>query len=128
VRFAIATTDRTDVADDYIAYWSAAAAQMGKSGYYPKWAEGERRLDFTQSVESILRRVRAFGPLECPASVNNTVSFVRRAVGWTEPHEFAGSAASDLADSLYGRARIADSLACAHCSAGEPPREREYPA
>ena len=76
-----------DVADHFVAYWNAAAAQAGKTGYYPKWTEGERRLDFTQSVESILRRVRAFGPLECLASVNNTVLFVRRAVGWTEPHE-----------------------------------------
>jgi methionyl-tRNA formyltransferase len=76
-----------DVAEHFVAYWSAAAAQTGRSRYYPKWTEAERRLDFTQSVASILRRVRAFGPLECLASVNNTVLFVRRAVGWAEAHE-----------------------------------------
>ena len=35
---------------------------------------------------AILRRLRAFGPIECLAHLNNTAFYVRRAVGWTEPH------------------------------------------
>jgi methionyl-tRNA formyltransferase len=74
-----------DVADHFIEYWDAATPQAGGS-YYPKWADADRRLDFSQTVESILRRIRAFGPIECLAHLNNTVLFVRHAVGWVESH------------------------------------------
>ena len=74
-----------DVADHFVDYWNAAVPQRGAS-YYPKWSDADRRLDFTQSVAGILRRVRAFGPIECLASVNKATLFVRRAVGWTESH------------------------------------------
>ncbi|HVW68154.1 MAG TPA: formyltransferase family protein [Steroidobacteraceae bacterium] len=74
-----------DVADHFRDYWDAATAQVGGS-YYPKWSDDERTLDFSQTVEQILRRVRAFGCIECLARLNNTVFFVHRAVGWTESH------------------------------------------
>jgi methionyl-tRNA formyltransferase len=74
-----------DIADHLVEYWSAAQPQVGGT-YYPKWGEAERRLDFSQTVAQILRRVRAFGPIECIAHLNNTTLFVRRAVGWTEAH------------------------------------------
>jgi len=75
-----------DVAGNFVEYWAAARPQ-GAGTYYPKWTEADRRLDFTQSVEQILRRVRAFGPIECIAQVSNTVLFVHCAVGWTEAHQ-----------------------------------------
>jgi methionyl-tRNA formyltransferase len=74
-----------DIAAHFVEYWNAAKPQVGGT-YYPKWGEAERRLDFSQTVAQILRRVRAFGPIECIAHLNNTTLFVRRAVGWTEAH------------------------------------------
>jgi methionyl-tRNA formyltransferase len=75
-----------DVADHFVEYWNVARPQ-GAGTYYPKWSEADRHLDFAQPVEQILRRVRAFGPIECIAHLNNTMLFVQRAVGWTEPHQ-----------------------------------------
>jgi methionyl-tRNA formyltransferase len=74
-----------DVAGRFVEYWDAATPQTGGS-YYPLWTDVDRTLDFTQTVEEILRRVRAFGPLECLAQIKQTTLFVRRAVGWTESH------------------------------------------
>jgi methionyl-tRNA formyltransferase len=74
-----------DVADHFEDYWHAATAQ-GTGSYQPMWTVEDRRLDFSRSVAELLRRVRAFGPLECLARLNNTNFFVRRAVGWTEAH------------------------------------------
>jgi methionyl-tRNA formyltransferase len=68
-----------------VEYWNSATPQSGAT-YYPKWTEAQRRLDFTRSVEQILRQVRAFGPIECIANLGKTILFVRRAVGWTESH------------------------------------------
>jgi methionyl-tRNA formyltransferase len=76
-----------DVADHFIEYWNAAIPQAGQGRYYPKWTETDRRLDFKRSVAEILRQIRAFGPLECLASINDALLFVQRAVGWTEPHQ-----------------------------------------
>ena len=75
-----------DIADHFVEYWDAAKPQVGGT-YYPKWGEAERRLDFSQTVAQILRRVRAFGPIECIAHLNSTTLHVRRAVGWTEAHK-----------------------------------------
>jgi methionyl-tRNA formyltransferase len=74
-----------DVADHFVDYWNAATPQSAGS-YHSKWTEVERRLDFSQAVGTILRRVRAFGPLECIAHLGKTVLFVRRAIGWLEFH------------------------------------------
>jgi methionyl-tRNA formyltransferase len=78
-----------DVAGRFLEYWDAATPQTGGS-YYPLWTDADRRLDFTQTVEEVLRRVRAFGPLECLAQINGAALFVRRAVGWTESHVIPG--------------------------------------
>jgi methionyl-tRNA formyltransferase len=74
-----------EVATDFHGLWERAVAQSGGS-YYPLWRDADRTLDFTQAVESVLRRVRAFGPIECLAKLNGATLFVRRAVGWTEAH------------------------------------------
>lgn len=74
-----------DIADHLVEYWDAAKPQVGGT-YYPKWSEAQRSLDFSQTVGQILRRVRAFGPIECIAHLNDATLHVRRAVGWTEAH------------------------------------------
>jgi methionyl-tRNA formyltransferase len=74
-----------EVAERFVEYWDAAIPQTGGS-YYPLWTDEDRKLDFTQTVEVILRRVRAFGPIECLAHIKEATLFVRRAVGWTESH------------------------------------------
>ena len=74
------------VADHLVEYWNAAKPQVGGT-YYPKWSETERSLDFSQTVAQLLRLVRAFGPLECIALLNDATLYVRRAVGWTETHQ-----------------------------------------
>jgi methionyl-tRNA formyltransferase len=75
-----------DVADHFAEYWAAARPQSA-GRYYPKWSEADRRLDFTKTVAALLRQVRAFGPLECLACLNNATLFVQRAVGWQESHQ-----------------------------------------
>jgi methionyl-tRNA formyltransferase len=74
-----------DVADHFVDYWNAATPQTAGSSH-PLWTEAQRQLDFTQTVEQVLRRIRAFGPIECIARLGNTILFVRRAVGWMESH------------------------------------------
>lgn len=76
-----------DVAEHFIAYWDGAVAQgPGQGSYCPPWTIEDRQLDFRQGVEQILRRVRAFGRIECIADLNGARLFVRRAVGWQESH------------------------------------------
>ena len=74
-----------DVAENFVGLWNAASPQ-GEGTYYPHWSDQDRLLDFSKTVSELLRRVRAFGPLECLAKINGAVLFVRRAVGWTELH------------------------------------------
>jgi methionyl-tRNA formyltransferase len=74
-----------DVADHFEEYWNRATPQ-GSGSYYPMWTLKDRTLDFSCTVDQVLRRLRAFGPLQCLARLNNTNFFVRRAVGWTESH------------------------------------------
>ncbi|HEX3838082.1 MAG TPA: formyltransferase family protein [Steroidobacteraceae bacterium] len=74
-----------EVADHFVDLWDRATPQA-EGSYYPLWTEQDRSLNFTQNVAQILCRVRAFGPVECLATVNNVTLFVRRAVGWVESH------------------------------------------
>ncbi|MBI3479679.1 MAG: hypothetical protein HY016_04885 [Nitrosomonadales bacterium] len=46
----------------------------------------ERVLDFTQPASLIMRQIRAFGDIECKATINETTIFIHRAKGWVEPH------------------------------------------
>jgi methionyl-tRNA formyltransferase len=74
-----------EVADRFVELWDRARPQ-GEGSYYPLWSDQDRSLDFSHTVAQILRRVRAFGPVECLARVNDVTLFVRRAVGWLETH------------------------------------------
>ncbi len=73
------------IAGDCAALWQAARPQVGGS-YWPRWTEADRSLDLTQPVEMIMRKIRAFGDLECMATINDTVIFIHRARAWTEAH------------------------------------------
>jgi methionyl-tRNA formyltransferase len=65
--------------------WEKAQPQAPGS-YWPKLPDQQWKLDFSEGVDDILRRVRAFGSLECLAQVNQGLIFVRHAVGWHEAH------------------------------------------
>lgn len=65
--------------------WHAAVPQ-GTGSYWPHWSEQDRVIDFNRPVEIIMRQVRAFGDLECIATINDTKIFIHRAKGWIEPH------------------------------------------
>ena len=75
-----------EVADRFVDFWDRASPQAAGS-YYPLWSEQDRSLDFTRTVAQVLRRVHAFGPVECLAKVNDVTLFVRRAVGWAQSHQ-----------------------------------------
>ena len=79
----------TQIAHNFNGYWDKATPQASDADYWKKLADEEWLLKFDQPVASILRRVRAFGQLECIAHVNNMLMFVRRVVGWTEIHHHA---------------------------------------
>lgn len=65
--------------------WRAALPQ-GPGSYWRLWTEAERRLDFTRPVQDIMLKIRAFGDLECIATINDTAIFVHRAKAWVEHH------------------------------------------
>jgi methionyl-tRNA formyltransferase len=81
----------TDVAEHFVEYWDHAQPQ-GAGSYFKHWSAADRTLDWNQSVHDILRRVRAFGPIECMARINDVDIFVRRAVGWEEAHGYVAGA------------------------------------
>ena len=66
--------------------WQAAVPQ-GVGSYWPKWSEQDRIIDFTGQVDVIMRQIRAFGDIECMATINNINIFIHRAKGWIEPHQ-----------------------------------------
>ncbi len=63
--------------------WQTATPQSSGS-YWGRWSDQDRTIDFNQTVETIMRQIRAFGDLECVATVNNVTIFVHRAHGWCE--------------------------------------------
>ncbi|MGA8864147.1 MAG: formyltransferase family protein [Gallionella sp.] len=73
------------VATGFDSLWTVARPQ-GPGSYWPRWSDAERKIDFTQPVWNIMRQVRAFGDLECMATINGVSIFIHRANGWTEPH------------------------------------------
>lgn len=73
------------VIKDFAGLWSAAKPQ-GKGSYWHRYSDEDRTIDFSSSVETILRLVRAFGPLETIAVVKGGNIYIERASGWTEMH------------------------------------------
>ena len=78
------------VAADFPTLWQNASPQTGGE-YWPIFSPAERTLDFTKPVDVIKRQIRAFGSLECYAIANGEPVYVRRAIGWTETHDFTPS-------------------------------------
>ncbi len=78
----------TTVAAEFDRLWSTATPQAEGDGHWrAHWTDADRVLDWQQSVSAVLRKVRAFGPIECVATVNGVTIYVRRATGWREPHD-----------------------------------------
>jgi methionyl-tRNA formyltransferase len=73
------------VARDLPALWSGAQPQS-KGQYWPLTTDQDRLIDFASPVESILRKVRAFGLSETIAQLSGMHIHIRRAVGWTQAH------------------------------------------
>jgi methionyl-tRNA formyltransferase len=74
-----------NVAPRFEELWANAQPQTGDE-YWPLWTNKDRLLDFALPVETIMRKIRGFGLLECLARANNAILSVRRAVGWAEVH------------------------------------------
>lgn len=82
-----AKTLAADVAAHFGDYWESARPQ-GEGTYFKQWTTADRTLDLTRPVDEILRRLRAFGLIECLAVVNDVTVFVHKAVGWKESHDY----------------------------------------
>ncbi len=76
------------MAPSFVELWNAAQPQ-GEGEYWPVFSEAERTLDFHADVADVLRKLRAFGVLECYARLNGQRIYVRHACGWPEPHNLA---------------------------------------
>lgn len=73
------------VAREFESSWQGALAQ-GSGTYWHLWSDQDRFLDFTEPVAAIMRKVRAFGDLECLVTINEATVFIHRANGWIEAH------------------------------------------
>jgi methionyl-tRNA formyltransferase len=73
------------LADDLPGLWSAAPAQ-GAGSYWPRITQRQRTIDWDESVEDVLRRIRAFGSIEVFAQVSSKYVYVWEAAGWREAH------------------------------------------
>ncbi|GAN51586.1 formyltransferase family protein [Methylobacterium radiotolerans] len=65
--------------------WRRSEPQ-GDGSYWPRATDTDRTLDFRQDVETVLRRVRAFGTVETIARLGDARVFVAEAQGWQERH------------------------------------------
>jgi methionyl-tRNA formyltransferase len=73
------------VAKGFDPLWQAATPQQIGS-YWTRWSDQDRTIDFTQPIEITMRQIRAFGDLECMATINDVAVFIHRAKGWVESH------------------------------------------
>lgn len=78
----------TRIADDLSGLWIQAAPQ-GPGSYWPRMTQAQRTLDWTRSVDDVLRTIRAFGSIETFAQVNSRFVYVWEGSGWYENHDFS---------------------------------------
>lgn len=64
----------------------AAAEPQGDGSYFARATDSDRTLDFSLPVEILMRRVRAFGPIETLAPMPPGTLYVSQARGWREAH------------------------------------------
>ena len=76
-----------DIGRNFQERWAHAEPQQ-EGSYFSWWTPQDRTLDFARPLAWNLRRLRAFGPLECLAALNGATLHVRRAVGWEERHGY----------------------------------------
>lgn len=79
------------LARDLPARWRRPEPQ-GDGSYWARANDSDRTLDFRQDVDTILRRVRAFGTVETIARLGDQRAFVSEAQGWHEAHGYAPGA------------------------------------
>jgi methionyl-tRNA formyltransferase len=75
----------TQLAGELALMWQTPIPQ-GAGSYWPRWTEQDRVIDFNRPVDLIMRQVRAFGDLECLATINNVTIYIHRAKGWIGAH------------------------------------------
>lgn len=73
------------LAGDLPRLWTEARPQ-GPGSYWPRVTQAHRTVDWSGSVEDVLRTIRAFGSIEAFAQVNSRYVHVWSAAGWREPH------------------------------------------
>lgn len=71
--------------------WRRSEPQ-GDGSYWPRATDADRTLDFRQDVETVLRRMRAFGTVETIARLGDARVFVAEAQGWQERHAHTSGA------------------------------------
>jgi methionyl-tRNA formyltransferase len=75
------------VANNFMGLWNQAMPQ-GPGDYWPNLSQEDRTINFSNSVDTIMRQVRALGLLDSLAYINGVWICIRRAVGWTEMHNY----------------------------------------
>jgi len=73
------------VAENLPVLWEQATPQ-GSGEYWPLFTSRDRTVDFSQTVATILRQLRAFGTLQCFGFANEEPIYIQRAIGWPEAH------------------------------------------
>lgn len=73
------------IAKDIGPRWRSPEPQ-GDGAYWPRVSDTDRTLDFRDDVETILRRVRAFGAIETIAKLGEAKIYIAAAEGWRETH------------------------------------------
>jgi methionyl-tRNA formyltransferase len=81
----------TQVAQNFEVLWQHAEAQH-EGRYIPFWSKEEQTVDFSESVDKVMLKLRAFGFFECMATVNKIPIYIRRAVGWRADHSISPGA------------------------------------
>jgi methionyl-tRNA formyltransferase len=76
------------VADRFAALWDGAQPQVGGQ-YWKFWSEGEKTINFDDTVEDILLQSRSFGSHETFVHLRGFKLRARRVIGWTESHAHA---------------------------------------
>lgn len=82
-----AKTIASQLADDLPGLWTMATPQ-GSGSYWPRITQAQRTIDWTRSVDEVLRHIRAFGSIEAFAQVNSRYIYVWQASGWTAAHSY----------------------------------------
>ena len=83
-----ARTLAAEIARDFDRLWALARPQ-DEGTYQKRWTLEERTLDFHRTARELARQLRAFGRIECLATINDVCVHVSRAVTWCEKHSHA---------------------------------------